>query len=238
MKLCSTLTLLIAATAAALGAHGHINAGATDSNSSGHINAGDRLFLYFEAGTTNTALVYGTGTTYAADGYSWNGYTTLTALHQSSAPAQAPNYNSLGALSGSFLVLDLVSLSGPAGAKLAFYDTGGTDPLWVYQVGTGFLLGDGRISLTEQAWFEGSPDDGIPSDPYGHIHGRMFAMDTPGDFTATWMLRDTQSATTGLLDSAAITSTFSAAAVPEPATWALLTLAAAGWWVRKRKCGC
>jgi hypothetical protein len=238
MKFFVTFLFALTTAAVAFGAHGHINAGATDSNSSGGINAGDRLFLYFEAGTTNTALVYGTGTTNAADGYSWNGYTTLTALHQSSAPAQAPNYNSLGALSGSFLVLDLVSLSGPTGAKFAFYDTGGTDPLWVYQIGTGFLLGDGRISLTEQAWFEGSPEDGIPSDPYGHIHGRTFATDTAGDFTATWMLRDTQSATTGLLDSAEIASTFSAAAVPEPATWALLMLAAAGWWVRKRINGC
>jgi hypothetical protein len=237
MKFFVTILFALFTAAAAFG-HGHINAGATDSNSSGGINAGDRLFLYFETGTENTALVYGTGTTYAADGYSWNGYTTLTALHQSSDPSQAPNYSSTGALSGSYIVLDLVSVSGPTGAKLAFYETGGADPLWVYQIGTGFLLGDGRISLTEQAWFEGSPADGIPSDPYGHIHGRMFATDTAGDFTATWTLRDTQSSTTGLLDSAAITSTFTAAAVPEPATWLLLALGAAALWARTRKVGC
>jgi hypothetical protein len=238
MKLLVTSLFALFTAAAAFGAHGHINAGATDSNGSGGINAGDRLFLYFETGTQSTALGYGTGTTYADDGYFWNGYTTLTAPHQSSDPSQAPNYNSAGARSGSFLVLDLVSLSGPSGAKLAFYESGGADPLWVYQIGAGFLLGDGRISLTEQAWFEGSPGDGIPSDPYGHIHGRMFATDTAGDFTATWMLSDTQSATTGLLDSAAITSTFTAAAVPEPATWLLLALGAAMLGARTRKSSC
>lgn len=237
MKFFVTILVALSTAAAAFGAHGHVNAGATDSNGTGAINAGDRLFLYFEAGTETTALVYGTGTTYSGDGYFWNGYTTLTSLHQSSDPFQTPNYNSLGAPSGSFLVLDLVSLSGPIGAKLAFYDLGGADPLWVYQVGAGFLLGDGRITLTEQAWFEGSPGDGIPSDPYGHIHGRMFATDTAGDFTASWVLRDTQSGTTGLLDSTAITSTFTAAAVPEPATWLLLALSAAGLWARMRKAG-
>ncbi|MGH8046766.1 MAG: hypothetical protein ACREKL_05935, partial [Chthoniobacterales bacterium] len=135
MKILITLAFLtLGITTASAQSHGHINAGATDSNGSGGINTGDKLFMYFEAGTQLTTLAYNSGgNAYGADGFLWNGYTTFTSLHQSSDPSQSPNYNNLGALSGSFLALDLVSISGPDGAKFAFYETGATDPLWVYQ---------------------------------------------------------------------------------------------------------
>lgn len=233
MKILTTLAFLTLALATAHAqSHGHINAGAIDSNNSGQINSGDRLFMYFESGTETTTLAYNSGATISgADGYLWNGFTTFTSLHQSSFPAQSPNYNSLGALSGSFLTLDLVSITGPVGAKFAFYDAGASDPSWIYQIGTGFLGGTGSISLTETSWFEGSPEDGIPSDPYGHIHGRTFGADTSGTFVATWVLRDTYSSTTGMQDSTLFTTTYTAAAVPEPAMGMLLLVGAAalGW---------
>ncbi|MGH8046289.1 MAG: PEP-CTERM sorting domain-containing protein, partial [Chthoniobacterales bacterium] len=106
--------------------------------------------------------------------------------------------------------------------------------LWVYQIGTGLLTGDGVIPLTEQSWFEGSPGDGIPSDPYGHIHGRAFGVDIAGSFTATWVLHDTQTGATGLLDSTSFTSSFTAAAVPEPASLLLLAMAAGGMLAREK----
>jgi hypothetical protein len=228
MKIPIALAFLTLTTTLALAqSHGHINAGAIDSNGSGAINAGDKLFMYFEHGTQLTTLAFNSGANVpGADGYLWNGNTTLTALRQSSFPSRAPDYNSLGALSGSFLTINLVSVTGPVGTKLAFYDAGGADPLWVYQICTGFLAGNGEISLTELQWFEGSPEDGIPSDPYGHIHGRTFGIDTAGSFTATWILKDTQSTASGLLDSDPFTSSFTAAPVPEPATWLLLAAGA------------
>ncbi len=210
-------------------AHGHINAGAIDSNGSGGINAGDKLFMYFEHGTETTQLAANNGTGVAGlDGYAWNGFTSFTSLHQSSFPGEAPNYNSVGALSGSFIVMELVSLMGPDGAEFAFYDAGATDPTWVFEVGTGFTSGTGRINLTENSWFTLDP-----SDPYGHIHGRTFGVDMAGVFTATWVLRDLNGATTGLLDSDPFTATYNA--VPEPSTWMFLGCAGVLLVVTRRR---
>ncbi|MEO6053537.1 MAG: PEP-CTERM sorting domain-containing protein [Chthoniobacterales bacterium] len=201
--------------------HGHINAGAQDTNGSGGINAGDKLKMYFEPDTVTTVMTYNAGSTvYGVDGYNWNGYTTLTSLHQSTYISEAPDYNSVGALSGSNLVLNLTSITGTLGAKFAFYETGSINPTWVYQVGTGFLnSGTGTIQLTDSAWFASDP-----SDPFGHIHGRMFALDMVGEYTATWFLQDTESATTGLLNSDSFTMNYSVESVPEPSTYALLLL--------------
>jgi hypothetical protein len=223
------LSLLLSTAGAFAQGHGHINAGAKDTNATLLIDAGDKLFLYFEPGTQTTNLAANGGSnTYGADGYLWDGFTTFTSLHQSSFPSEAPNYNSVGALSGSFLRLQLSGMTGTMGARFAFYDAGAADPSWVYQVGTGFLFGDGTIALTEQAWFEADP-----SDPYGHIHGRRFGVNMPGTFTATWVLQDLHGATTGLLDSDAITTTYTA--IPEPGTWGLLALGAAALLVRRRR---
>jgi hypothetical protein len=234
LPITTLLALVITLTAAFGQSHGHINAGATNTNGTPGINAGDKLFMYFESGTNLTNLAYNSGAGVSgSDGYAWNGYTTFTALHQSSIPSSPSGYDSLGALSGSFLTINLVSLTGPMGARIAFYESGGTDPLWVYQIGTGFLSGDGKITLTQPAYFEGSPEDGIPSDPFGHIHGRTFGVDMAGDFTASWILKDTQTGTTGLLDSDTFTSSFTAAPVPEPATWLLLAVALGAWLLRR-----
>ncbi|MEO8206154.1 MAG: PEP-CTERM sorting domain-containing protein [Chthoniobacterales bacterium] len=218
MKLLKKLifTVCIGAMAqTAFGQHGHINAGAQDTNSSGAINAGDKLKMYFEPGTQTSLLAYNAGTTsYGADGYNWNGYTTLTAYHQSNPSPEDADSNPNGALKGSFLVLNLVSITGTVGAKFAFYDAAAMDPTWVYQIGTGIISGAGSIQLTESIWFD------EVADPYGHIHGRMFAVDMPGEYIATWTLHDTETAITGLLDSDTFTANYSA--IPEPSTYALL----------------
>jgi hypothetical protein len=203
--------------------HGHINAGITAVGST-------QLAMHFEPETETTELVFNGGlNAYGADGFLWNGFTTLTALHQGTYPDEAPNYNILGAASGSYLVMELVSISGPAGARFAFYDSLATDPLWVFEIGTGFIAGDpatqGVIKLTDDAWFEA-----FPSDPYGHYHDRTFGVDQAGIYTVQWVLRDTR----GLMqDSEIFSATYVATPLPEPSA-GLLVLGAAGLWGMRR----
>jgi hypothetical protein len=207
--------------------HGHINAGVTGVGST-------QLAMYFEPGTETTTLAYNDGlNAYGADGFRWNGFTTFTALHQSTYSEEAPNYNILGAASGSYLVMELVSITGPTGAQFAFYDSLATEPLWVFEIGTGFMAGSpasqGVIKLTDDEWF--APPSG-PSDPYGHHHNRTFGVDTAGTYTVNWRLRDTQ----GLMqDSAVFSATYVAAAVPEPSTMALGLLAFGALFGRRKR---
>jgi hypothetical protein len=219
--------LLIAAVTLAIHSgfgHGHINAGITQVG-------GTQLAMYFEPGTETTELAWNDGlNVYGADGFHWNGFTTLTALHQSSFVDEAPNYNVLGAISGSYLVMELVSIQGPVGAQFAFYDSSATEPLWVFEIGTGFIAGDpatqGMIKLTDDAWFAA-----LPPDPYGHYHNRTFGVNMAGDFEVEWILRDTE----GLMqDGEIFSATYVAAAVPEPSA-AALGLLAAGLVLGRRK---
>lgn len=198
-------------------AHGHINAGKN----------GGKLYMYFEEGTHVTDLAYNAiddgseayekATVYREDGYLWNGNTTMTALHQSSNPL-AQYYDSAGALSGSYIVLSLVSITGPTGGRMAFYEADATDPTFVYEIGTE-LTTSLTINLTDSIWYNASL-----SDPYGHIHGRMFAVDMAGDYEIEWILKDTRPGAGAMLDSDVFTQQFTAAAVPEPSTFLLLGL--------------
>jgi hypothetical protein len=63
-----------------------------------------------------------------------------------------------------------------------------------------------------------------PLDPYGHIHGRSISVDTPGDYTVTYVLKDT---TGTYADSTPFVVSYTAA-VPEPGTIALLAGAGIG----------
>lgn len=195
--------------------HSHIHAGAWDSDQSGAISVGDQLKIYDLAAIP---LLYNAGLgNYGDDGFLFNGNITFTALHQATYPGMAPSFNSVGAMSGSFLTMVLFSVLGPAGSSFAFYDTNSLAPsLFMVEGATG---GAGSYALTEAAFFSGDPDNGLFSDPYGHIHGRQFAVTQSGTYTVGWYLHDTQ----GLMqDSPVFFVTY--LAVPEPSS---LTLA--GW---------
>ena len=79
---------------------------------------------------------------------------------------------------GSRVMAEVVSLEGPHGGEIAFWDSDGiaeSDSI-TFRVPVGTAHGTWRFALSE--------GDGTPgADPYGHIHGRYFTTTTPGLYT-------------------------------------------------------
>lgn len=163
-------------------AHEHLAAGA-NSTAPGSplifINAGD-----YEA---NSGYVFGltagdSGSPY--EGWYYTGDLVFSAL------AATPNYGGpepQAAALGSHIQIVLETLEGPAGAKLGFWETqqndvDSTNLTWTVPVG--LTNGTNYIVVSET---DGSPG----SDPYGHIHGRIYSVDKPGLFRAGFRFVDT-----------------------------------------------
>ncbi len=79
---------------------------------------------------------------------------------------------------GALIMAEIVSLQGPAGGEIAFWDSDGVAEADVptFRIPVGTTNGTWRFRLSEG---DGSPQ----SDPYGHIHGRHFTTTQPGLYT-------------------------------------------------------
>jgi hypothetical protein len=82
---------------------------------------------------------------------------------------------------GSCLELELVSLNGPPGASLGFWEPGQAQPR--FSVPAGEAAGTNRILLSEG---QGAPG----ADPYGCIQGRLFAVSQPGLYSLGFRVVD------------------------------------------------
>jgi hypothetical protein len=144
------------------------------------------------------------------------------------------------AATGGNLQLTIIGITGPDGAEFALWGDSVTD---VFMIEDGMFHvheGDGAWALTDKSLIVG---DGVtpsptgvnntnpPLDPYGHIHGRSISVDTPGDYTVTYVLKDT---TGTYADSAPFVVSYTAA-VPEPSTIALLAGAGIGALVLRKR---
>lgn len=83
---------------------------------------------------------------------------------------------------GSCLELELISLAGPAGASLAFWEAGESQPR--FSLPAGEVAGTNRFVLSQCT---GAPGD----DPYGLIAGRHFAVSQPGLYCLGFRVVDT-----------------------------------------------
>lgn len=169
---------LFAGTLALRAQHGHLNAGATTTASGSQVVwANGSLFAdssgYVGAMPKATSGVY--------MGY-YNSGPTFTAL-----PATIANGGPSGGASalGSFLEFSYTLVAGPDGGSFSFWDHGATAPTSSMTVGQ-------TSGLYDLSGGEDNPAAGtVGGDPYGHIHGRRFTADLPGDYLVSFQAFDT-----------------------------------------------
>jgi hypothetical protein len=155
--------------------HYHLNAGASAPA------AGTKLL--FQNGTefdTNSAFFVRLQKN-ATNGFAgeYVGNISMTSL---SADPLAPEPGH--AAPGAFLEVEVVSVQGPAGATLSFWDRNIVEGQKVFSVPAGTLDGTNRVTLSEG---DGSPG----SDPYGHVHGRNWSASAPGSYSVGLRIIDT-----------------------------------------------
>jgi hypothetical protein len=163
-------------------AHDHLAAGATSNTNGATLIfqndgdfGGDAGYVFnLEEGTTNDAYF----------GYYYTGdlvFVALAATLDNGGPEPG------AAALGTFIQVKLLSVEGPQGATLGFWETSqdGVDSTnLTWSVPVPLNNGTNLIFVTEGTGSAGS-------DPYGHIHGRIYSFDKPGLYKVTWQFVDT-----------------------------------------------
>lgn len=181
-KLTLLALLALASPGCLLQAHDHLAAGATSANVGAALvfqNAatysGDAGFVFnLAAGTTNAPYL----------DYYYTGDLIFIAL--AATPADGGPEPGAAAL-GTFVQIRLLSVEGPPGASFGFWETAqnGVDSTHLtWSVPVPCSNGTNLIPVSES---NGSPG----SDPYGHIHGRIYSVTKPGLYKVTWQFVDT-----------------------------------------------
>lgn len=152
----------------------HINAGATAQT------VGAPLFFAqgdaFEAGSGWTVpLRFSADGTYAG----WFHNEIVFGALPATAGFGGPYPNS--ALPGTKIYLEVTTVEGPPGGEFTFWQTRSNTPS--FRVPSRTSNGTNNWKLTDGSGRPGT-------DPYGHRHGRRFAVNLPGTYTVGFTLRD------------------------------------------------
>jgi hypothetical protein len=119
-----------------------------------------------------------------ANRYGTNAYYATSNLVFTALSAKT---NTAGAAIGSYLVCEVVSVAGPAGATLFFWEQGNGRPNYAFPVGGTYAPEKRRFILSNLENGAGRPD----GDPFGSIRGRRWVVDKAGDYDVTYRLIDT-----------------------------------------------
>jgi len=175
---------LLLSTAGVQAQHGHLNAGAKGTNQGDQLYWANGDIFAYNSGYVKEMTYAGTGT-YAGN---YEGGITPTAL-----PATAANTGpAFGAAAvGSFLVTEVISMDGPPGGSWSFWEGGSKAPTFTLRSGT--TDGTNRFDLSNKAIGAGAPG----ADPYGHLHGRRFTVNTWGVYKVGFKILDISTNGTG-----------------------------------------
>jgi hypothetical protein len=181
-KIKALLALALAAPCFHLWAHDHLAAGATTNTPGATLifqNDGDF------GGDTGFVFNLTPGT--SDDPYLGYYYTSEISFVALAATPDNGGPEPGNAVPGTYVQIKLLNIEGPAGAMFGFWETAqdgvdSTNLTWSLPVP--FYNGTNLIHVSENT---GSPG----SDPYGHLHGRIYSFDKPGLYKVTWQFVDT-----------------------------------------------
>lgn len=164
-------------------AHDHMPAAATSSDPGATLEYDPFATDY----TTNSGFVFSMTTGTTNDPYLGYYYTSDQVFIALAATANNGGPEVGHAAPGTFVQVKLLSVQGPAGASFGFWETAqdGVDATnLTWSVPVPYQNGTNLIYVSQS---DGSPG----SDPYGHLHGRIYSVTQPGLYIATWQFVDT-----------------------------------------------
>ena len=176
-------------------AHDHFAAGILDTNLNGQPDAGEPLQFVGPSGNNKTfhllARPVGFRPLQRCGGYYMlderprtlfpNDAFSIIALSDGQYDLESPGH----AHTGSLICFEIVSVSGPPGAKFGFWDQGVSSysDIPTVSLTTNEATGNPRFMVSEGI-------DDAADDPFGHIHGRSWTADKPGDYAVGLRLVD------------------------------------------------
>lgn len=166
-----------------LQAHDHMPAAATSSSPGATLEYDPFATDY----TTNSRFVFALTSGTTNDPYLGYYFTDDQVFIALAATGDNGGPETGHAALGTYIQVKLLGVEGPAGASFGFWETSedGVDSTnLTWSVAVPYANGTNLIFVSQS---DGSPG----SDPYGHLHGRIYSVTKSGFYKATWQFVDT-----------------------------------------------